>query len=548
MAWLRALFLVAAAGSILNYVVLSWHWPMIWDAPVMRYVNFLMDHGMQPYSQIGDMNMPGAYLTDRWATWVFGHSDAGSRLFEFFEMGLLIAASIVTAGRRLWFGGFYAAAFFVVMHASEGPLVATERDELVMVLIVMAFAFLFQSVRRSLPSLMIPFGVAMALAASVKPTIAPLELLLLGLMAFELRRRSQRWMPSVFWALAGTAIIAVVVLDFFLRHHAFGPFLLLVRTVLPSYATMNHPSFWAMSLQLLPVTVLLVLPFAAIAAVRTRAWCDWEEKALAVGAAVGAFSYFAQGKGFIYHRYLFVMLLLLGAGKALDAAMRSGERSGERLGERPEAGPEETATCSVAAAGVALTLLLVLPYYVFLARHWQSTRLQENAMAVSIESDLTRLGGDQLQGNVQCFDLVGGCLNALYHLRLVQRTGTTGDMLFFSPVEGPEVKAARRSYWAATRNNPPEVIVLGNEWFQGTYNSFAKIDTWPELAKYLEVHYKLVVTRTFSPRMQEADAKDPVAPAYRIYVLRGSPLDLSGVPLSGIQPAQAPPMAGESRK
>ena len=536
MVWLRGIFLAAAVASIMNYVVLSWHWPMMWDAPVMRYVNFLMDHGMQPYSQIGDMNMPGAYLTDRWATWVFGQSDAGSRLFEFFEMGLLIAASIATAGRRLWFGGFYAAAFFVVMHASEGPLVATERDELVMVLIVIAFAFLFQSVRRSMPSLMIPFGVAMALAASVKPTIAPLELLLLGLMVLELRRRSERWLPSVLWALAGTAIITAVILDFFLRHHAIGPFLLLVRTVLPSYATMNHPSFWAMSRQLLPITVLLILPFAAIAAVQTRSWVGWEEKALAAGAAIGAFSYLAQGKGFIYHRYLFVMLLLLCAGKALDAAMRSGERSGERSRR------------AVGATGVALTLLLVLPYYVFLAHHWQSTRLQENAMAVSIESDLTRLGGDKLQSNVQCFDLVGGCLNALYHLRLVQRTGTTGDMLFFSPVEGPEVKAARKSYWAATRNNPPEVIVLGNEWFQGTHNSFSKIDTWPELAEYMQVNYKLVATRTFSPKMQEADAKDPVAPAYRIYLLRGSPLDPSDAPLRAIQDAHTSPVATGSRK
>lgn len=503
---LRAAFLAAVVAGSVEYVLLSLHAPMIWDTPIMRYVNFLMDHGMEPYRQIGDLNMPGAYLAERWVTWIFGQSDLGCRIYEFFEMAVLAAAAIIVAGRRLWFGGLYAGGFFVAMHASEGPLLATERDELVMVLVVVAFAFLFESIRRKSPLLIAPFGAALGMAASVKPTVAPLEVLLLLMAVVELRRSGDRWLRYVAWALAGTAIIASVVMGFLLRHHAVRPLLALIGTTLPSYAGLNHPGFMRMAQGALPMTVLLIAPLGVAAILSMRLWRDWEDRALALGAAMGLFSYFIQGKGFVYHRYLFLMFLLLCFGKAFAAAMRAD-------GEKPRA---------IGAAGVLATLLLVLPYYAFLVPYAQRSGAAVNELTAALESDLTRLGGDKLQGQVQCFDLVGGCLNALYHLRLVQRTGSTGDMIYFSPTESPEVRAARKGYWDATRRDPPEVVVLGNEWFQGEHRSFSKVDAWPALASYLQENYALAVTRTFSS--EGANAADPDAPAYRIYLLKGSTL------------------------
>ncbi|MHB1699048.1 MAG: hypothetical protein ACYCSN_02755 [Acidobacteriaceae bacterium] len=505
---LRTVFALALAAGVLEYVVLSWHAPMIWDTPVMRYVNFLMDHGMEPYRQIGDLNMPGAYLSERWAMAIFGAGDLGSRLYEFFELAVLVAASILIAGRRLWFGGLYAGGFFVLMHASEGPLLATERDELVMVLIVAGYALLFESMRRGWPLLMALFGAALGMAASIKPTVAPLELLLLVMLVIEMRRRGQRWLPYLLWAVLGTAILAGVMLGFLLRHDALGAFIALVRTVLPSYAALNHPGWMEMVLGVAPATVLLVLPLGIAAMAATRAWDSWEDRALALGALAGIFSYFIQGKGFVYHRYLFLMFVLLCVGKAFAAAMRR----------------EEQKTRMIGALGVLATLLLVLPYYAFLIPFAQKAGTRVNQLSVGLQGDLIRLGGDKLQGQVQCFDMVGGCLNALYHLRLVQRLGTTGDMLYFSPVAGPEVRSARKAYWDATRNAPPEVIVLGNEWFQGAQNGFDKIDTWPEFAKNLQTNYELVLTRRFAPSKSKRGTAADVAPAYRIYLLRGSAL------------------------
>ncbi len=52
-------------------------------------------------------------------------------------------------------------------------------------------------------------------------------------------------------------------------------------------------------------------------------------------------------------------------------------------------------------------------------------------ITVAMEGILRNCSAGQLQGQVQCFDLIFGCLNSLYHLGLVENTGYTGDLLLF---------------------------------------------------------------------------------------------------------------------
>ena len=52
------------------------------------------------------------------------------------------------------------------------------------------------------------------------------------------------------------------------------------------------------------------LVIALVIAVMKRDWWNWEGVALALGVAFGLFSYFAQGKGFPYHRYPMLAFLM----------------------------------------------------------------------------------------------------------------------------------------------------------------------------------------------------------------------------------------------
>lgn len=137
--WLTRLrWLIAAAFVALfaYYIAMTWRWAIVADEAAMHYVVFLIHHGKVPYSEITDMNMPGTYLAEQTTMAVFGWGDLSWRVYEFFLLAFMTASAIVIAGRRRWVGAIYGSLFFILMHASEGPHVSVEREEVMGVLLV----------------------------------------------------------------------------------------------------------------------------------------------------------------------------------------------------------------------------------------------------------------------------------------------------------------------------------------------------------------------------------------------------------------------------
>jgi hypothetical protein len=479
------------------YIAATLHWPLVWDAQVMHYVRFLLSRGLQPYSEITDMNMPGTYLTEGWAMAIFGWGDLAWRIYEFFLIVVLTASTIVIAGRRRWFAGIFAVAFFLAMHASEGPLFAVERDEVMLVLLVAAVAFFFLAVRRNLSWLMLPCGLLAGLAASLKPTSALLDVALLG-MAFVLARRRAHQPPVDFllWGLLGNFTIVALILNFLERHQALSGFIFVLRTVLPAYGHSDNAQAPHLFRHFMPPELLPLLAIGLIAAVLNRRPADWERLTLWIAVFAGALSYFLQGKGAPYHRYMFVLFLALWIGWELSEAMY-----------------RTTALRLTGIFGVLVLFLIVVPYYVHMIHRDAHTGIDPARLSVALDRDLTQLGGDQLQRQVECLDLVNGCLNALYRLRLVGNNGMTGDLLLFDPNGGPATDYYRNWFQLSQNTNPANVIVLGDEWYQGSRPSLDKIDTWPDFAAYLRSEYIPVVERHFEANNTHA---------YRIYLRKGS--------------------------
>jgi hypothetical protein len=147
----------------------------------------------------------------------------------------------------------------------------------------------------------------------------------------------------------------------------------------------------------------------------------------------------------------------------------------------------------------------------------------------SLESDLDALGGASvLQEKVQCFDLVYGCLNALYHQKIVENTGFTGDMLFFSPQPSLAREFYRDRFWTLARQDPASVLVVSNQTpFEA--NSFGKLTFWPEFQAYLAANYVLAVERgfpeeRFTVHREGAPFGTDERDSYRLYLRKGSPL------------------------
>ncbi len=369
--WTRRLLLTVLGAAAAYYVVVSWRWEMVCDSPIMHYVNFLIAHGMKPYSEITDNNLPGSYMSEWLATKVFGAGDLGWRVYEFFVLAALTAAAAVVTKTTDWAAGAFAGGMFVVLHGAEGPWLAGERELLNTALLMVGYAAMFTAVRRRQAWLMAVMGLTVAFSASIKPTMAPLGVLLVGMVAYVTWRRGVKPWPYVGWCLLGVAPAVAASVGFLSAHGAWANFLWEQRVITPYYVGLNHLAYRRMFWVLLPREMKVVALLAVVLAWKQRGW-DWERWALVLAVGVGLTSYLQQHKGFLHHRYVFMTFLLVLSGAELMKALR---------------GPGWPRW--VAVAMVALIFVVVVPRSV-MAMHDTAPRSE---LTDNLQSDLEKLGG-----------------------------------------------------------------------------------------------------------------------------------------------------------
>ena len=185
--FIRLICIAILLGSAGCYVLFTIHWPWMWDTQVFHYAVFLMKHGKIAYKDIYDINMPGCYLMERWAIDIFGGGDLGWRFYEFTLLGSMTLAACVIALPYDWLAGLLTGVLFAIFHGIDGAAMATERDEVIAVLILVGYAFQFLAIRRSRSILMLPFGLSLGMAVLIKPTAAAFAVVLLVFAYFALR-------------------------------------------------------------------------------------------------------------------------------------------------------------------------------------------------------------------------------------------------------------------------------------------------------------------------------------------------------------------------
>lgn len=507
--FLRRLVVAAYVCAALYFIVVSWKWRLAIDSPVMHYVVFLMEHGLKPYSQISDNNLPGAYLAEAVGMRLFGSDDLGWRRYEFTLLAVMTLAAARLARGWDWTAGIFAALLFLVLHANEGPQYSGERELTLTVLLLLAYAALFAAIDRGEPLWMGAFGLLSGFAASIKPTYLPLAVALIALALLVLRRRSQPILATALYASAGLVLVFSATIAFLLQQGVLREFLLITRIVTPAYIALSST---AKDLNLLSHALphsgfLLVLGTVPVAIANWHHGDqrNWKQGALLLGAVSGLFSFYIQHKGFSHHRYTLCVFVYLLCSIELFRALQ--HRSWTRS----------------FASSLILVLIVSSPHALRVASSWSAS----SDLELSLESDLRRFGEPAtLNDQVQCFDLVYGCLNALYHLRVVENAGFTGDLLFFSKPPGDATEHYRERYWRLEKVDPPTILVVSNEELL-QLNNYDRTERWTEFATYLKTDFQEVVQRTFQKELygthlKEAPPTTVPSDGYRIYVRRGS--------------------------
>jgi hypothetical protein len=491
---LRWVVVVALVASVMGGAAGTREWPLVGDAPLMHYVVLLMDHGKAPYRDIVDINMPGTYALEWGAIHLLGPGAAGWRAFDFGLMAACLGAMLLITWPVDWLIGLFAGVLLAAIHLRDGPANSGQRDLMMTTMLLVACAFLFHAVRRQRVWAAVGFGVFAGAATLIKPSGLLFAVAFAALMAWQLRKG---WVRYLAGAVAGFAVPVVVAGWWLVAHGALGDFIAANRGLVAYHASLGRRPFAALVVGSFPTLLLVVAVPALPVMVKEKAWRTWWGKVFGAGVVLGAASYVLQGKGFPYHRYPTEAFLLLLCGWLLVTGLQA--KGWMRW---------------AAVAGLVGGALWLAPSSVWIAGHYDWRNQEFNQM---LGADLTRLGGEKLDGQVQCVDMTSGCLNTLYNMDLVQSTGYLYDCYLFQPTQTPVSEAYREGFWKAMEANPPEVMVVTDQECFSLGHSWDLPLRWPEFAQLLRTNYKLVEQRTPPDRI--AWWRHPVEPnSYRLYL------------------------------
>lgn len=494
---LKAVLAVALAVCLAVFVVLTLRWPFVYDAALIRYVNFLMAHDFAPYRDIQDYNLPGSYFFDWLVTHTLGASALAWRIYDLLLVTLAGIGMYRIARPYSRFAGLFAAMLFACFHARDGAGQSGQRDLLITALVLVALALAaYGDKRRSLRLFL--FGLCIGVATTIKPTaIVALPLLwLLPDEAVVMRRRS--W-SSEGIVLGGFIVAPLAALLWLCRMHVLAAFWRTLTVYIPFHAHMGHLRFWPLLTHCITASHGTLLLLALVLAF-TDSQHELRRLRLLLGAGMvyGLISYFVQAKGYPDHRYPFAAFLFLFAAAEFTFALRS---PGYRR-------------CLGVAGLLFATVLSGLSLKRTLRERWPGEQV------ATLASDLKALGGNALSGKVQCLDTVDGCVETLNDMRLVQSTGFVYDEFLFAlpnemtAREANVQTALRGEFLNEIRANLPQVVIVTPRLFPAGPYDYAKLDHWPQAAALLSDCYDLQTERYF------ADGRNYHRNGYRLYLRR----------------------------
>lgn len=506
--WLLGAVLLGCAAT---FVVMTRHWPMVQDGALLHYDVFLIHRGWTPYRDFVDVNMPGAYWATALAMHLPGQADAAWRIFDLALVALTGVGYYFIARPYSRFAALLATVLLLLIHGQDGVQQAGQRDLVIAVLLVLSFACLLEAMRQKRWVYLLPFGISAGLASTIKPTADPLGLLLLAMVVLY-RARRQDSNRTLGWLAAGLGAMAtpLAAMLLWLEHKdALKAWMAAEHLVLPYYATLDRrPLGFTFVHSISPLAALVVLWLLCLV-LRGPEWPPFERLLTATAVTVNLLGLLVQGKALPYQRYPMLVFLLLLIALDLSTAWR--RQNGSRC-----------VTSYVALAGLCYGCLVTAPLALVRVHRFVAKPQEFDA---TLAADLRRVNGGNVSGRVQCLDTIQDCLPTLNAMRLLPATGILSDQPLFDPVPRPAVNIFRQRFQREIAARPPLVFVAVSGYFLDGGSGYRKLETWPAFQHWLEANYVLAVERA-SPGVVRWWSRPQPQPGYRLYVLKGTPMQL----------------------
>jgi len=492
------------AGCWLVMLVKTKSWPLISDAILMRYADFLLHHGMVPYRQIVDVNLPGSYALDNIVTHVFGFSALAWRCFDTALIVGALACFLALIGRKGWHAGVFAGSLFALIHAADGVAQEAQRDLVMAVLLMAGCVALFK--KNGLWSAFV-FGLCCGSASTLKPqAIAFLfAIFLIGPLGLSGRVR------VVSAAIAG-AFLPIAIMGVWLWHQdALSAFLQIAKGLMRYHAGMARHTLAFLVAHAISGSILPLLVPALALLITKRTWRYPKQQIALFGIAFGVFSFCLQGKAYPYHRYPLLAFSLLLVALELQPVLVSWVSGNSYRLE---------SACAWFLLGYGALWLGPSSTAKAIRYDWRSqpslNQLQADLTQVRATLSSGSKPGAALDRSVQCMDTIAGCITVLNRMQLVQSTGFLYDCYFFAPGTSSVKEDMRTRFLTQIKLNPPKVFVVTDNWCLNLPGGYEKLQQWPAFTQLLDADYAIVQQRAWSAWNKRTFATWPFG--YRIYV------------------------------
>ena len=475
---MRAAFVVVVAAFGLLavvLVVLSLHWPLIQEAPVMHYIAWRIGEGDVPYRDLYDINQPGVYVLHLALLRTLGAGDGAWRAFDLGWLALTSAALGLLASRWGAVAAAGAALAFAAYHVAGGAWQAGQRDFLLCVFLIAGAVGIVRWLEgRGGAWSLAAGGLALGAGIGIKPyaVLFAAALGVIVVVAAARRGNAVDALRSIGAYAAGIAIVPAALGIWLALAGGLRAWVdIIFGYALPVYGHLGRSAPWLGHRWLGWWPLGLAAVGSLVAAVATRR-ADARHLVAAVGLGYGLVHYVAQSKGSEYHLYPLAAFVCVLAFSALAPSFAS---------ER-------------AWLGVPLVVALAAALVLLTTKGLEASDApwiwdKERRVRV-LADDLRR--GVQPGDTVQVLDIADGGLHALLRLGLRQPTRFVYDIFFFYEANRPVVRAMRDEFMAALEARPPRFIVLMRGWPSGDYD---RIRYFPALAELLARRYDVVVTR-----------------------------------------------------
>jgi hypothetical protein len=269
-------------------------------------------------------------------------------------------------------------------------------------------------------------------------------------------------------------------------------------TLIPLHAELGRRSFgFLLAHATSPITPLVIVWGILVCLLRPQ--FDLERVELYAGVALAFFSYAEQGKGFPYQRYPLVFFLIFLVNLDFLSALRT-------------AGIQKAA----AVAALSFECLLLAPYSAWLVHSFIVSQAFNEALAASLHA--TNIPLDR---NVQCLDTFGGCINTLYDMQLVQRTGFLYDCYLYPRAASTNARNNSDAYQVdligALERDPPGIFVMTDELCFSNPRNYERLNQAPRLKSLLASQY--VLAEDWRPAQKQKWWSRPEYPdGFRVYL------------------------------